>query len=531
MKRLFSLFIMSLMSVVALAGGIVTNTNQSCSWVRLPVRDASTDIDAVYFNPAGLTQLEDGFYVYLSNQVLSQTREINNAYPLLNDAAYQGDVFAPLFPNAYLAFKKGKFAVGGGFMVIGGGGGAEYDKGLPSFEISVANIPEMLKASGIESNDLNNKYSANINFKGTSAYFGGQVNAAYAINDMISVAAGVRYVSVSNTYEGYIHDIMINPKHPINTSGQLMLASSFFTAAAASASSAANGLNQLVTGVGGLTLDQALNLSKPPITKAQADQISGGLGKSYNPAMTISQIQIAYNQTALKMNATALATGNVDVDAEQTATGITPFFGVHLALLEKKLNIGLKYEMKTEMDVENATTIDGSGLFPDGEKTASDMPAMLSVGVNYQITDKLTAYSGYHYYWDKNVSYGKKINAVEVLNDEVLDENMYELALGLSYGITEKVLVSAGCMRGVSSPNDYYQSDLSHSLKSLTVGFGGSVKLMPQLTAELGFALVTYDDREKLIDYTATGINDVKEAYGRKASIISFGLSYRFGGK
>ena len=46
------------MMVVALAlttfaGGLVTNTNQSAQYVRMLSRNASTQIDAVYFNPAG----------------------------------------------------------------------------------------------------------------------------------------------------------------------------------------------------------------------------------------------------------------------------------------------------------------------------------------------------------------------------------------------------------------------------------------------------------------------------------------------
>ncbi|NTV78917.1 MAG: hypothetical protein HGA25_07260, partial [Clostridiales bacterium] len=45
-----------------LAGGLVTNTNQSAMYTRLQNRNASTDIDAVYFNPAGLTKLGNGFF-------------------------------------------------------------------------------------------------------------------------------------------------------------------------------------------------------------------------------------------------------------------------------------------------------------------------------------------------------------------------------------------------------------------------------------------------------------------------------------
>ncbi len=44
--------------VVVQAGGIVTNSNQSAAYVRMLARDASTSIDAVYYNPAGLTKLD-----------------------------------------------------------------------------------------------------------------------------------------------------------------------------------------------------------------------------------------------------------------------------------------------------------------------------------------------------------------------------------------------------------------------------------------------------------------------------------------
>lgn len=58
------------------AGGILTNTNQSAQFVRMLSRNASTQIDAVYFNPAGVMQLENGFHIALHNQTISQTRTI-----------------------------------------------------------------------------------------------------------------------------------------------------------------------------------------------------------------------------------------------------------------------------------------------------------------------------------------------------------------------------------------------------------------------------------------------------------------------
>ena len=38
----------------AFAGGILTNTNQSVSFLRNPARDAAIGLDGVYSNPAGV---------------------------------------------------------------------------------------------------------------------------------------------------------------------------------------------------------------------------------------------------------------------------------------------------------------------------------------------------------------------------------------------------------------------------------------------------------------------------------------------
>jgi len=67
--RKFLIFVAAtFISGALFAGGIVTNTNQSAAWVRLPSRNASTEIDAVYYNPAGLMKLKNGFHFSVSNQ-------------------------------------------------------------------------------------------------------------------------------------------------------------------------------------------------------------------------------------------------------------------------------------------------------------------------------------------------------------------------------------------------------------------------------------------------------------------------------
>src|SRR5664279_4866831 len=242
-----------------LAGGLVTNNNQSAMFTRLQNRNASTDIDAVYFNPAGLTKLGNGFFASINNQTITQTQKVVSSFPFLNGAPkeYVGDVKAPLFPGVYLVYNTGKMSFSAGFNPIGGGGGAEYKTGLSTFEMPVSVITSLLSAQGIPTT----QYSADIYFKGSSAYLGYQGNIGYKINDKISVAVGMRFVSASNKYKGHISNISINPTYPAfgaAYTGGMVPASQFFTdgqtyltGVSAKLSATATSLQPIITGGGG----------------------------------------------------------------------------------------------------------------------------------------------------------------------------------------------------------------------------------------------------------------------------------------
>ena len=45
------------------AGGILTNTNQNLAFNRMMSREASIGIDGVYYNPAGVAFLPEGFHI------------------------------------------------------------------------------------------------------------------------------------------------------------------------------------------------------------------------------------------------------------------------------------------------------------------------------------------------------------------------------------------------------------------------------------------------------------------------------------
>ncbi len=503
------LLITGLVSLAAIAfgGGIVTNTNQSAAWVRLMVRDASTDADAVYFNPAGLVQLNDGFHFSLNSQTIFQNKDVTDEYMFLSQSPkkYHGEVTAPVFPSVYAAWKKNNLAISFGFNPIGGGGGAEYKAGLPSIEQSFADlVPALsgllapmdsaLKVAPPYGYGFNPNlsqitgYNGDIYFKGTSVFFGYQLGISYKINDMFSVYGGVRYVAAKNTYKGYIrnYEIQANPTP-----------------------SPAPVFN----------LPEAGSYTPGDYLRA----VSGVYG--------LSMVQIGTLQTYASMLDEAT---NLEVDAEETGHGITPILGANINLSEN-LNIGIKYEFKTTIDLKQSVNDgkDGGGMFVQDSTVHSDMPAMLSIGLKYRFIPKMSVSAGYHLYFDKNANYGKTLDATDeqVANDKVMDNNYFELALGLEYNITDKFLVSGGYLYAKTGVTPDYQSDMSFSLTSGTFGFGFGYKFTDHLMVNLGGAYSTYQEQTKEYTHsmTLTGMPiPAKDTYNKDNLFFGIGVDFNF---
>jgi long-chain fatty acid transport protein len=197
--------ILPLLASAAFAGGIMHNTNQSVDFVRNFAQDASLSNSAVYYNPAGTAFAEDGFYASVNSQTVWQTREIKT--DLLGD--YEGRSFVPVMPSVLLNWHLGDFAVSGGFFLIGGGGEAKFDDGLPMIDQLIsatisaqaaANpaLTQMMAAAGISSaTDL---FSAK--FTGKQYVYAWQLGASYRFLEKFSAFLGARINYAYNSYEG-----------------------------------------------------------------------------------------------------------------------------------------------------------------------------------------------------------------------------------------------------------------------------------------------------------------------------------------
>ena len=543
MRKFLISIVGTLITGTLLAGGLVTNTNQSALYTRLQSRNASTSIDAVYYNPAGLTKLGNGFFLSLNNQTIGQTKSVLNNYTYLagTPKEYIGNVSAPLFPGVYAAFKAGKFVVSAGFNPIGGGGGATYEDGLPSFEMPISDLVPLLVSQGIPTT----QYSADIFFEGTSVYFGYQANVSYEINDMLSIAAGVRMVTAKNTYSGYLKDIMINPNYPAfgaAFTGGMVPATNFFTAGAtvlgtlaAGATQYAAGLQPLVAPYGTVLLSEGESVGLQAAQIAQIQQIMGAAGQTLEQigAATIGYAQVVLDAAAPvfgakseAMTVYAAATQDIEVEAEQTGRGFSPILSINFSPVDN-LNIALKYEFKTKLELTTKVFDNkGGGVFTEGQKVIADMPAMFAAGVEFRPIDRLMVTGSMNMYFDKNVDY----DGSESLEVNMIDKNFKEFALGAELGLTRKIRVSAGWLGTFTGVNEMYQNDQRYSTNTNSFGGGLGIRLLPMVDLNIGGQYTIYAEGSKGYNYMLGPIAvPVTETYNKDTWVIGAGLDFFFG--
>jgi len=195
------------LSEMGYTNGILYSPNQSADYVRMPSRNASTDGDAVFYNPAGVTEFMDGFTFYASNQIILQTREANDdsASPATAGVKlqnkYEADGDSYFFPNLFAVYKKDHGAVFFTLGPIGGTGSVNYEEGLPSFYW--ATINKIITNYGAGALPL--LTSLDLSFEGASSCIMGQVGVAYKITDMVSLSLAGRYVYSKEEYKGHVN--------------------------------------------------------------------------------------------------------------------------------------------------------------------------------------------------------------------------------------------------------------------------------------------------------------------------------------
>ena len=515
----------ALVSVFSMyAGGLLTNTNQHVSFLRNPARDASTEIDAAYTNPAGLTFLKkDGFFLSLNNQSAFQTRTITTDFaPFAGNGGsavkeFEGKAKAMVIPNLQAAYKTGNWVISANVGIEGGGGTLDFSKGLPSFESQVALLPITLQQNGIPVNS----YSLDSRLKGSSVIYGIQLGLTYKMNDYLSAYIGGRASIVNNGYDGYIRNIQAKMADGMEVGKYLT------TVVVPQLTGTGNSLQPIINGgMGGVQVSQLV--AGGYLSQTQVAQMAAGLGLSPAEfgALTVSQAQGAFFQKAAAVQgvATQVAAQTVDkeLNCKQNGIGFAPIIGFNYHW--NGLNIGVKYEFQTGLELKNKTTTNTTGLtvFDDGAKTPYDIPALLAVGAQYDIVPGATLAVGYHHFFE---------SAAKMTGDkqQLINSGTNEYLAGVEYRINRLFLLSYGIQFTRFDSADAYLTDMSFTVNSYSFGLGGAIYLTDDIRVNLGYFFTNFYDRnKKSANYVSQAPIPGTDTFSRTSKAFGIGLDFRF---
>jgi long-subunit fatty acid transport protein len=464
---------MAATATTATAGGILTNTNQSIDFLRNPARDAAIGLDGVYSNPAGVAFLPAGLHLGFNWQYAHQTRTVTSTNPLFAlgkknggqpTKTFEGVADAPIIPSLQAAYNTGDWSLQLNLSVPGGGGKCEFDNGLGSFESVVGNIANMLQPLGAQGYDMDGY------MKGSQYYFGFQLGAAYKVNERLSVYGGLRLLYGTASYKAKISNIMVN------TAGGYVDFSSFMQQATQTID---GGIAQLTAGIAQM---EAAGMDASA-QKAQLAQLQGS-------RQALAPLQ-KYNE-------------GVNLQCDQTGLGFAPVLGIDYRI--GRFNLAAKYEFKTQMRMENKSTVNEASEIPavnkfrDGEKVDEDAPALLAIGAQAELTDEVRLNLGYHHFFDKDANwYGN--------SQKLLDHDTNEFLAGVEWDLNDRLTISAGGQLTRYGMSDQYMNDMSFVVDSYSFGFGANYKVSNALTLKAAYFQTNYEDYNRT-NYPATGVSD-----------------------
>ena len=313
-------------------------------------RGASIDVDGVYSNPAGLAFLpQNGLQVALTIQSAYQTRDIAATSPLwtmdgqTSVRNYEGKASAPVIPSVHAVYKNGDWAFSGSFAIVGGGGKASFNTGLPMFDAAAIGLVNSVGQGML----MPNMYNINSAMEGRQYIYGFQLGASYKINEHFAVFAGARMNYFTGGYKGFLNiDLKDGVAEQLGTAI----------------------VEQLVAA--GMSVEQAQQVA---LQKSQQ--------------LNDTKLELDCDQTGWGL------TPIIGVDAK---------FGKLNLAAKYEFKANMNIENNTHKMEAPTAAEEFMAPYKHGVNTPNDLPSMLSVAASYEFLPSLRASVEYHFFDDKN---------------------------------------------------------------------------------------------------------------------------------
>ncbi len=184
------------------AGGIINRQNQSADYIRTLNRNAATDAaDIAVFNPAGVMKLENGFYT--KADVIYLQKDYSNTVPGYGE--FESDE-PSIIPGLFAVYKQDRWSTFFSVTIPAGGGEVDYSDGNAR-TVALGNIFNFnynQAILGMTGGAIPNFFTGvtNMSMEADSVQIGYTLGGAFKVNEMLSLAAGVRYIDAEQNFKG-----------------------------------------------------------------------------------------------------------------------------------------------------------------------------------------------------------------------------------------------------------------------------------------------------------------------------------------
>ncbi len=270
---------------------------------------------------------------------------------------------------------------------------------------------------------------------------------------------------------------------------------------------------------------------QPTLAYKVNDNFSVGAG----PIVTVSSVNLNRNlSTSLqdengdRSNVTIEDSGIVDY-----GYSIGAFFK-----LTDKLNYGIQYRseiiVKSEGDSDFKNIPDAlSNVFVDGGYTAKlPLPAELTIGFSYQLTDKVLLALDYNYtFWDVYEDLTFEFDSVNDPDRATSTnprnyKNSSTYRIGLQYQMNDKLQLRTGAYYDETPIRDGYFAPETPRTDSIGVTAGLTYEIKKDLEVDLSAFYLYFAEEDNSYDYSSEGA--FEGSYKVNAWTIGIGLSYEF---
>jgi long-chain fatty acid transport protein len=213
------------------------------------------------------------------------------------------------------------------------------------------------------------------------------------------------------------------------------------------------------------------------------------------------------------------------IDYEEEGDGWGGIFGLNIAL--DKVNIGLRFETKTNIDLEatvNQNTLPPGALeqllgISNGQSRPRDLPGLVGIGVSYWMTPQLRLETNYTQYLNTNADWGGE---EDIVSDGV------DVGIALEYHFNDSLLGSIGYLRTETGINPEDMLPENPELDANTIGGGIAYAFNEKFHTNFSLGYVFYEDDSFVQPLDPSGSPQASVGYEKKIYFLALGLEYRF---